>query len=564
MSAKKGLRSLLSIVLTLCIAVILSVSALASAGSAAEGNDAVEAAKHGVLQVRVGVKDKETNKIVDIQAGTGFLVNASNIVTNHHVVHFDEEAYEWIKENMDLSEKQAEERKVIQISVYRDQVVNAKIYTESEKADLCILQLTDGSLQNKSHLTINTGEVKATAPCYTLGFPWIQVAVNDMSTYTSDDVTVNGGLVNKRASVNTVRYIVHNAQMAEGCSGGPVVNYAGEVIGITKGSVSGDGFQRDYMYAIDVAELVEMMEPLGIEFTKSDGTSIGGGGDDTTGTTTEPEKPEDNKSAVDKSALDAAINEGADTAGHGDAEIQAYNNAFAEAKRVQSDPNADQAAVDKATSDLQSAKEAMLNSRPESRIPYALIIGIAAAIVIILIVIILILGSKKKDKGRDYNIPENIPPYTPPVPPVGGPAYGAPEPNMYAGKPAAGTTVLGGGSTDTTVLSGDNNMTTVLGGGFSYGTLTRVKTGEQIKITNDQFKIGRERNRVDYCISDNTAVGPLHAMIVSRGGSTYVVDHNSTNCTFVNSVRAAANQEVRINDGDKIKFADEDFIYNAL
>ena len=251
MKAKKGLKRLLSLALALCLVLAMGLSAFAAdVGGAASGNDAVENDKQGVLQVRVGVKDKETNKVVDIQAGTGFLVNADNLVTNYHVVHFDSDSYAWIQENMDLNEKQADERKVIQISVYRDQAIQAKVVTESQNADLSILKL-DSALQNKTFLKINTGDVKATAPCYTLGFPWIQVAVNDMNTYTSDDVTVNGGLINKKAAVNTVKYIVHNAQMPEGCSGGPVVNYAGDVIGITKGAVSGDGFQTDYMYAID-------------------------------------------------------------------------------------------------------------------------------------------------------------------------------------------------------------------------------------------------------------------------------------------------------------------------
>jgi pSer/pThr/pTyr-binding forkhead associated (FHA) protein len=134
----------------------------------------------------------------------------------------------------------------------------------------------------------------------------------------------------------------------------------------------------------------------------------------------------------------------------------------------------------------------------------------------------------------------------------------------YGGKPESGTTVLGGGAGDTTVLGGDSNSTTVLSGGANYGSLTRTKNGERVTISKDQFKIGRERSRVDFCISDNTAVGRLHAIIVSRGGSTYVVDQNSTNCTFVNNVRATANQEVRLNNGDKVTFADEEFTYNAF
>lgn len=141
-----------------------------------------------------------------------------------------------------------------------------------------------------------------------------------------------------------------------------------------------------------------------------------------------------------------------------------------------------------------------------------------------------------------------------------GPAGGF---DSYAGKPETGTTVLGGAA-DTTVLGSDSNATTVLSEGENYGTLVRTKTGESIVINKNQFKIGRERSRVDYCISDNTAVGRLHAIIVNRGGSAYVVDQNSTNCTFVNSVRATANQEVRINSGDKITFADEEFTYNAF
>ena len=131
-------------------------------------------------------------------------------------------------------------------------------------------------------------------------------------------------------------------------------------------------------------------------------------------------------------------------------------------------------------------------------------------------------------------------------------------PPMYGG--GAGTSVLGGGSNETTVLSGGNE-TTVLSA--DYGTLTRISTGEKVTISKERFVIGRERGRVDYCISDNTAVGRTHAIIVTRGGNAYVVDQNSRNCTYVNDVKAPGNQEVKIKSGDKITFADEAFTYNA-
>ena len=205
------------------------------------------------------------------------------------------------------------------------------------------------------------------------------------------------------------------------------------------------------------------------------------------------------------------------------------------------------------------------NDTPSPGIPLPAIIAIIAAVIILVIVIIL-LKPRKKAEPPVYGPGPDLGGYpggsTAGVP--GGSGYEPAGGFDYVGKPEAGTTVLGGGAADTTVLSGDSNATTVLSGGGNFGTLTRTKTNERVTISREQFKIGRERSRVDYCINDNPAVGRLHAIILNRNGSTYVVDQNSTNCTFVNSVRASANQEVRLNNGDKVTFADEEFTYNAF
>lgn len=571
MRAKKGFKRLLTLALMLCMVLGMCLSANAAGTQDAQGNAGVEADKSGVLQVVTGVRDKESGKFLAVQAGTGFLVNETNVVTCSHVAFFDygdQETAKYITETLGLTEKQADERKEIHISVYRDQTIKATVVTHSDIADLAVLKM-EQPLKNRTYLTINTGEVKPTAPCYTLGFPGLVGAIIDKNTYTSEDVTVNFGMINRMGNEGTVSSIIHTAQMPSGCSGGPLVDYAGSVIGITqKAHSEEEDKQVDYMTAIAVTELTSMMDPLGIEYTNITGPAevpegAGAGG-------------EVNKTAL-QSEIDASANP--DIEGKDAAVVDEFNNAISNAQTILNKEDATQEEVDAAATRLSSARSALGTSAAaeteeaeeaeeteetkEGGLPIAAIIAIIAAIIILIIVIVMLKPGKKQEAPA-YGPGPDVSGFAPGPAPGPAPGYGpAGGFDNYAGKPEAGTTVLGGAA-DTTVLGGDSNATTVLSGGANYGTLVRTKTGESIAISKDQFRVGRERSRVDYCISDNTAVGRLHAIIVNRGGAAYVVDQNSTNCTFVNSVRATANQEVRLNSGDKITFADEEFTYNAF
>ena len=91
--------------------------------------------------------------------------------------------------------------------------------------------------------------------------------------------------------------------------------------------------------------------------------------------------------------------------------------------------------------------------------------------------------------------------------------------------------------------------------------MVRVKTGENISIRKAKFVLGKERNRVDYCVANNNSVSRTHANIIYRNGSYFIVDLNSTNNTFLNGQQLAPNQEVRLNVNDRIKLADEEFIF---
>ncbi len=119
---------------------------------------------------------------------------------------------------------------------------------------------------------------------------------------------------------------------------------------------------------------------------------------------------------------------------------------------------------------------------------------------------------------------------------------------------------------ETTVLSPMMAVgeTTVLGAEPAVADpyLVRVKTGERISINKPVFRIGKEKSYVDYFIADNTAISRSHANLHIENGEFFVEDTNSTNHTYVNGNMIASNVKVKIANGDKIKFANEDFIFS--
>ena len=144
---------------------------------------------------------------------------------------------------------------------------------------------------------------------------------------------------------------------------------------------------------------------------------------------------------------------------------------------------------------------------------------------------------------------------TPPVPPQQPMSQGPQYSSSYMNEGAGETSVLGYGTGETTVLSGSNQ---------AKATLTRLKTTEKVDITKQLFRVGKERSKVDYCITNNNSVSRIHADIVYKNGQYFIIDNNSTNYTFVNGQMIPAKQEVALSSGDNIKFAEEEFTFTVL
>lgn len=96
-----------------------------------------------------------------------------------------------------------------------------------------------------------------------------------------------------------------------------------------------------------------------------------------------------------------------------------------------------------------------------------------------------------------------------------------------------------------------------------YPYLIRVSIGERIDINKPVFRLGKERQYVDYFVTNNNAVSRSHANIITRSNRYFVVDLNTTNYTYINGQIIPANTEVEIFDRNILKLANEEFEFHV-
>lgn len=160
-----------------------------------------------------------------------------------------------------------------------------------------------------------------------------------------------------------------------------------------------------------------------------------------------------------------------------------------------------------------------------------------------------------------------------------GALEGAPAPGRQAafpGRPAAvqsGMQNPSGSGQPVRTVPGNFGSTVVLNGGESAGTvvlsaqpdlhprawLLRVRNSQRMYLDKNVVRMGSDQSYVDLVIPDNRAVSRSHADILCQEDGYYVRDNNSTNHTYLNGQAVAPGQLVRLEDGARLRLADEDF-----
>ncbi len=93
--------------------------------------------------------------------------------------------------------------------------------------------------------------------------------------------------------------------------------------------------------------------------------------------------------------------------------------------------------------------------------------------------------------------------------------------------------------------------------------LTRVRGGEQKALSGTVLHLGRSAQN-DYCITGNGSIGRKHAMLEKHGNDYFLKDMESVNGTYLNGMRINGGKPCKLKNGDRIRLADEEFIFEQL
>lgn len=93
--------------------------------------------------------------------------------------------------------------------------------------------------------------------------------------------------------------------------------------------------------------------------------------------------------------------------------------------------------------------------------------------------------------------------------------------------------------------------------------LVLKETGEEIPLGHSVFRMGRNKEWADYCLSTPFA-GREHCSIFIADGEAWILDHDSTNGTRVNGNTIKRSRPVLLNNGDEISISyASPFIYHV-
>ncbi|MDO4303356.1 MAG: trypsin-like peptidase domain-containing protein [Bacillota bacterium] len=505
-----------------------------------EKGNTVNEARNGILQVNLVYVDSDGNEHV-VRGGSGFLIGneegANYVITSNTNVTVTDDLRESVGKEYKVTKTERKNMQfVVQVVVKRDVVVDASVTTYSEQVNFAVLHLSQ-TIYDRSPLIIEKDPdmTKEMDAIYTLGFPEEIQSEQDVSYYTYEDVSVMNGIISKKVTMDGTLYIQHSAAVTAGNAGGPILNQYGQVVGVNQ-IVLEDG----YNYSVHISEVTSVLDALGIPYTEV--------------------VPEEIVEPVNTETLQSAIETAREKnlKGYTDESIAEYNAALEQASVLLENENITEEDVTNGLTLISKANATLVVKSNN----YLFLIGGGVIFVLVVLILLLVVFAIKKNSKNSEGEKAS---------PKEAKTKKNTKKNTYESLVAEPPFQPAAKTQETSVLNSamgfDEGETMVLGNSMQLGgaraTLRRLKNNETINIQKKVFYIGKDGLKVDYCIKGNSSISRSHAVIKQIDEEFYLEDLQATNGTYHNDVRLQPSQSVKLISGDRIKLADEEFVFSV-
>lgn len=234
--------------------VILSVLAawMMSTPAVAQSVD-VDAASRGV--VRVVLLQQRGQYIQLLGHGTGFAVSDDKVLTNEHVI------------------RRARANRGIAVGVIPSdggEAVLATIIDVNSRADLALLRLPEKL--RLPPLTLNTTRNLSSGEVTAVGYPGNVDRAQGLrfKDYVNSQPPVKApGFITGSRPLRNMDTVLHTAPIAQGNSGGPLVDRCGRVVGVNTKTAISDGSDAEFFFAVSIAEVGPFLERNNVSVRKT-------------------------------------------------------------------------------------------------------------------------------------------------------------------------------------------------------------------------------------------------------------------------------------------------------
>jgi S1-C subfamily serine protease len=236
------MRLLWSLVLTVLFGLSLS--------SAARADD-IDAMQRSVVRVvTVAIVNGE---VVGFGHGSGFAVSPNRIVTNAHVVA-DAQQY---PDNVAIGIVPSE----------GSRSYPGRLIAIDRRRDLALVEIVRGSVPASS---VYVGGVPQRETVYALGYPGnvdLATARSAEDFIRPQTPVASDGIISTLQNIGGVPVLVHDADIARGNSGGPLVDRCGRVVGVNNAITRADEGDSPFSFAVAAGELTAFLREARQPFT---------------------------------------------------------------------------------------------------------------------------------------------------------------------------------------------------------------------------------------------------------------------------------------------------------